>query len=216
MTLREEWLSKARDLIIEQVFSPHELRFAPIVRISTGICPGKSVGVCCNPEFADDGAINIFITPEYGSEQTMEVLGTLTHELTHAHLFSEGYLDHGHGAQFKGVCKLVGLEGRPKSATAHEGTELWATLQGVAASLGEYPMGPLRKKPKKTRQSEMITYVSPTDLEYTVKLKFSQAYEKKPPRDYNDQPMVPADNDKFLELEQAYLEGVDPEQEAAE
>lgn len=214
MTTREEWLTKAKDLIIEQVFKPHELHFAPIVRVSVGLCPGKSIGFCCDPNFADDGAINIFITPEHGNNESMEILSTLTHELCHATNYSEGHEKAGHGFQFTKVTKLVGLEGKPKSCGAREGTELYATLTGILMSLGDYPHAPLRKKEKKTRQSEMITYVSETDEEYTVKLKFSQVYEKGAPRDFNDQPMKPKDEDKWNELEAWYLS--DKSEEEAE
>jgi len=205
MITREEWLNKARDLIIEQVFKPYEVHFAPIIRVSVGLCPGKSIGVCCDPNFADDGAINIFITPEHGDKEAMEILSTLTHELVHAANYSDGHDQAGHGHQFKKIAYEVGLEGRPKSCGAKEGSELYTTLSGIYMTLGEYPHAPLHKKEKKTRQSEMITYVSETDEEYTVKLKFSQVYEKGAPRDFNDQPMKPKDQDKWAELEAWYL-----------
>ncbi len=216
MTTREEWLTKAKDLIIEQVFKPYEVHFAPIIRVSVGLCPGKSIGVCCSPKTADDGAINIFITPEHGNNDAMEILSTLTHELCHAENFSNGHEKAGHGHQFKKVAYQVGLEGKPKSCGAREGTELYATLNGILMSLGDYPHAPLRKKEKKTRQSEMLTLVSSTDEEFTVKVKFSQIYEKGMPKDYNGEPLVAKDKDKYSELEEAYLAQPDEEQEAAD
>lgn len=209
---REEWLTSAKDLIIEKIFKPNELEFPPLVKISCGLCPGKSIGICVYPEQADDNCIHIFISPELGKDDVTTILATICHELVHAHCMGQGY-ECKHGAPFSKLIRVIGLDGPPKATFASEGSELHATLSSLAVELGPYPHAPLRKKEPKKRQSEMITYVSPTDPEYTVKLKFSQAYEKKPPRDYNDQPMVPADNDKFLELEQAYLGGVDPEQE---
>jgi len=191
------------------------LRLAPIVRVSVGLCPGKAIGVCCSPETADDGAINIFITPEHGNNEAMEILGTLTHELVHAYLFSEGYMDVTHGHPFPATAKKVGLEGKPRSCGAKEVTELYATMNGIMQSLGEYPHAPLRKKEKKTRQSENITYVSETDPEFEVKVKFTQVYEKGAPRDFNDHPMKPKDQDKWAELETWYLSDKS-EEEAAE
>lgn len=215
MTLREEWLSKARDLIIEQVFTPHKLRFPPLVRVSVGICPGKAIGMCCNPEFSDEAAINIFITPEHGNDHIMEILGTLTHELVHANLFGEGYPDHGHGPQFVQVMKTVGLEGKPKSCTAVDGTELYATLQGIQATLGEYPHAPLRKKETKKRQSEILTWESSTDPEYTIKAKYSMTEEKGAPRDFNGEPMIVKDKDKLAILQDRTEEEIE-EREAKE
>ena len=213
-TDREEWLTKATDLIIEQVFAPHELRQPPILRVACGILPGRWAGACSNPEYADDSAVHIWISPKLGTGDEMEILGTLVHELVHSHCFAEGYTEHKHGAPFSSVIRTVGLEGKPAQATAHEGTELYATLQGIAASLGEYPHRPLRGKPKKTRQSEILAYVSSTDPDFEVKVKFSLAYEKGAPKDFNGEPMKPKDEEKWAELEEAYL-NKDEEQEAA-
>lgn len=211
---REEWLTKAMNLIIKQVFEPNNLRTPIVLRIACGLLPSKWLAACSNPENADDSACHIWVSPEMGTGDEMKILGSITHELVHSHCFAEGYLDHKHGNPFSSVIRTVGLEGKPSQATAHEGTELWATLEGIAAGLGEYPHRSLHKKPKKTRQSEMIAYVSETDEEYTVKLKFSQVYEKGAPRDFNDQPMRPKDQEKFAELEAWYLS--DKSEEEAE
>lgn len=199
--LREEWLSKAMNLIIDQVFVPNDLRMPPILKISCGICMGKAVGQCHKPDAADDGAVHIFVTPEHGSDEVMDILGTIVHELVHANCYAEGYLDCKHGHPFSKTIRTVGLEGKPKHATAHPGTELWATLEGIAAQLGEYPHKPLRKQPKATRRSEVLTWVSPTDDKYTVKCKYSLTVEKGVPRDYNSQPMIAKDPEKLAELE---------------
>lgn len=213
--LREEWLSKAMGLIIEQVFVPHELRMPPILKISCGICSGKAIGQCHKPDAADDGAVHIFITPEHGSEEVMDILGTIVHELCHANCYAEGHLEAKHGHPFSSIIRDVGLEGKPKHATAHPDTELWATLQGIASTLGEYPHKPLRKQPKATRRSEVLTWVSPTDDKYTVKCKYSLTVEKGVPRDFNSQPMVAKDPDKLAELENLMIEAAE-ELEAAE
>lgn len=215
MTTREEWLTKAKDLIIEQIFKPHDLHFSPILRVSVGPCPGKAVGFCCDPDFADDGAINMFVTPEHGNNEAMDVLSTLTHEIVHAQNYSEGHKS-GHGHQFTKIMKLVGLEGKPKSCGAHEGTELFATLTGILMSLGEYPHAPIRKKETKKRLSENLTWISSTDPEYSVKCKFSLSQDKGVPRDYNGEPMVPKDPDKFAELEDRTVEDIEEEEAAAQ
>jgi hypothetical protein len=226
--LREAWLDRAMRLIMEQVFAPHELRFAPLVKISVGMCPGKAIGVCYSPEGSDDGAIHIFVTPELGNDDVMKILGVVTHELVHAHLYSEGYFDVRHSHPFPQVSKQVGLEGKPKCATAVEGTELWATLEGMAVTLGDYPHAPLRKtKEPKKKLCETITWISETDPDYEVKAKLSMIQEKGAPKDFDGKPMVAKDPEKLAEVEAALearakadvkevLEALTGESEAAE
>jgi hypothetical protein len=216
MTLREEWLTRAMARIIEDVFTPNELRMPPIIKVSVGLCGGKAFGLCSRPQFADDAAIHIFITPEYGSDNVMEILGTLVHELSHAHVFGEGYEDCKHGSPYSSIIRTIGLSGKPANATAEPGTELWSTLEGIAQELGEYPHKPLRKKEPKTRKSEVLTWKSSTDEEYTVKCKYSLSQEKGVPRDYNGEPMVPKDPDKFAELEDRTVEDIEEEEAAAQ
>lgn len=233
MITREEWLTKAKNLIIEKVFQPHELRFPPLVKIGCAPLPCKTVGeganmlitgtlgICIYPDQAEDGCVHIFINTVMGNAHTMLILATIVHELVHAHVMGEGY-ECKHGFPFSKIIRTVGLEGKPKSTYVAEDSELYATLMFIGQQIGDYPHAPIRPKVKKTRQSEMITYVSETDEEYTVKLKFSQVYEKGAPRDFNDQAMKPKDQDKWSELEAWYLsdkseqEAADAEEKAAE
>lgn len=213
---REEWLNKAMHLIIKQVFEPNELRMPVILKIACGLCPGKAIGICSRPQYSDEAAVHIWITPELGTDDSMTILGTITHELCHASCHADGFDDVGHSHPFPSFCKKVGLSGKPKHATAEEGTELWSTLEGINMTLGVYPHKPLRKKEVKKRQSENLTWVSETDETYEVKCKFSLAYEHGNPRDYNGQPMAPKDKDKWHELEEWYLSQPDEDQEAAD
>jgi hypothetical protein len=224
VTTREEWLTKAKDLIIEQIFKPHELRFPPLVKVGCAPLPCKmtddgvavgTYGICIYPEQAEDGCVHIFINTVLGNGHIMEILGTLVHELVHAHVMGEGH-ECKHGFPFSKIIRTVGLEGKPKSTTVGEDTELHATLSGIAMQLGDYPHAPIRPKMTKKRQSEMLTLVSGTDPEFTVKVKFSQVYEKGMPKDFNGEPMVAKDPAKFAELEEAYLSQPDEEQEAAD
>lgn len=203
MSLREEWLTKAMDRIVEDVFQPNDLRFPPLKKISCGLCPGKAIGICVYPQQADDNCVHIFISPELGHDDVMTILGTIVHELTHCHVMGEGH-ECKHGFPFSKIIRTVGLEGPPKATFVAEGTELYATLSGIAAELGPYPHAPLRKKPVKTRKSEILTWISTTDEEFEVKCKFSTAYEKGTPRDFNGEPMKPKDPAKFDELEEDY------------
>jgi hypothetical protein len=222
---REEWLTKAMNRIIEDVFTPNELRIPPGTKISVAPLPCKptlpgekalgTYGVCWYPDRSDAGETQIFINAILGNDDVMDILGTVVHELVHAHVMGEGHESCKHGFPFSKIIRTVGLGGKPKSTTVDEGTELHATLSGIAVELGSYPHAPLRPKAKKVRQSEILTWVSETDPEYTVKAKFSLTQEKGVPRDYNSQPMVPKDPDKFAELEDRTVEEIE-EEEAAE
>lgn len=90
-----------------------------------------------------DNAPHIFISPLH--TEPVEVLSTLTHELTHAAL-PQGAK---HGAKFVRACKVLGLtEGKPTSASA--GPELREQLERLNAELGAWPHAALdaRSLPK--------------------------------------------------------------------
>lgn len=215
MTLtRDQWLTQAMNKIVEKVFKPVELSIPPLTKIACGICPGKAIGICANPEFADDGATHIWITPEHGADDVMTILGTIVHELVHANCFADGYMEHGHGHPFNKRIRDVGLAGKPKSTIVEEGSELWATLEGIAVDLGPYDHKPLRKKEKKTRQSEIVTWISESDPEFEVKCKYSVSVEKGTPRDPEGNPMVPKDQAKFDEIAARHEEVLTEEEEA--
>lgn len=211
--LREEWLEKAKDIIIEKIFKPNELEIPPLTKVACGPCPAKALGMCVYPNQAEDGATHIFISPSLGSEQSIEILSTLVHELVHSHVIGQGY-EVKHGFPFSKIIRTVGLEGKPAATFAAEGTELFTTLQGISATLGEYPHRPLIGKVPKKRVSEILTWVSTTDPEYTVKAKYSMTEEKGTPRDHNGEPMEVKDKEKLAELQDRSAEDTE-EQEAA-
>lgn len=204
---REAWLEKAMALTIEKVFKPHEdLIMPPILRIACGICPGsKTLGICTSPEFADDAAVHIWITPKLGNspEDTIVILATIVHELVHASVHARGYHDVKHGHPFSKDIRTVGLEGKPKSTFAAEGSELYTTLQGIALELGTYPHMPLRGKEPKKRLSKVLTWVSETDPDYTIKINYDLTEAHGAPRDYNNQSMALKDKDKLALIEES-------------
>lgn len=214
MKTRDQWLNDAMEAVIKKVFTPVNLRLPPITKIACGLCPGKALAVCTNPLFADDSAVHIWVTPGWGSENVMEILGAITHELCHAVAHAEGYNDCGHSHPFSKYIRDVGLEGKPKHATAVEGTELWATLEGIAAELGPYDHAPLRKKESKKRNSDVVTWVSSTDPEFEVKAKYSLTVEKGTPRDPSGVPMEPKDKAKYEEIAARHEAGLTEEEEA--
>jgi hypothetical protein len=225
MTLREEWLTQAMTRIIEDVFTPHELRMPVILKVSCAPLPCKvtepgetpqgTYGCCSYPEFSDDGAVHIFINTVLGNDDVMLILSTLTHELVHANCHAEGYHDAKHGHPFNKTIRTVGLEGKPARAHAQEGTELWATLSGIAQELGTYPHAPLRPKAAKKRVSRTLTWVSETDEDYTVKANYDLTEAKGAPRDFNGQPMVVKDKEKLSILENLTEEEIAEEESEA-
>lgn len=211
---REEWLTAAMDLIIEKIFVPNDLRLPQAVKISAaplrckpsipGEKPQGVYGECWKLDRSDDGSNQIFINTVLGNDDVVEILSTIVHELCHSVCYADGHEDAKHGFPFRDHIRTVGLAGKPKSTYAEPGSELFATLQAFAVELGDYPHSPLRPAFKKTRQSEILTYVSESDPDYQVKLKITQVLEKGVPKDPGGQPMIPKDQEKFLELEEIF------------
>jgi hypothetical protein len=225
-TTREEWLTAAMNRIIELCFKPHELRFPPLVKIGCAPLPCKidpdqpregqkplgTYGVFVLPDQALDGTAHIFINTSLGKSDVIEILATIVHELVHVHVWGEGYESVKHGHPFNKIIRDVGLSGKPKSTFAEPGTELYATLQGLVMELGEYPHAPIYPKMKKKRVSEVLTWISPTDEEYSVKCKYSLTEEKGVPRDYNGEPMIAKDPDKHAELQDRTEEEIEEQE----
>lgn len=150
---REQWYNAAVDL-----FRPH---FAaskleiPEVLVSCGIPKGglsknRVRGECWNAAASPTGIRHIFVSPI--EADALEVLGVLSHELTHSALPDEAK----HGKKFKDAMGLLGLEGQPKSAMP--GPQLRLIIDGMALQLGHYPHTPLTPKEKKDRQNTKKTF----------------------------------------------------------
>lgn len=146
---REEWLTKATDLLSTLFDEP-----VPQVHVSTGwpstlgtSTKKRRVGECWRPETSADGHSHIFISPVVAD--TMQVLGVLTHELIHA-IYPEAK----HKGKFVTEAKAVGLV--PPWTGTSVGPELEPTLKAFAEQLGEYPhyaLTPsLQRKVQTTRQ----------------------------------------------------------------
>ncbi len=184
---REQWLVESVKLIKEELFEPLEYWLPPVIRISVGLCGGKAIGVCFDPTCAEDGATHIFVDPK--KADPVEILATVVHELVHA---SVG-LECKHKGLFVKVIRELGLEGKPTQTYAAEGTELHATLTGMAVTLGEYPHAPLVRKKKASKPHAWISFLSPTDEDFIVRANKNTVKEKGPPRDFNGEPMIPKD-----------------------
>lgn len=162
-TLREEWLTAAKDLLVKEVFGPLECHIPPVIRVSVGLCGGKAIGLCVDPVCADDGSWSIFIDPKL--KDPVEVLATLVHEMVHAIVG----LECKHRGPFVKMIREVGLEGKPTQTYAAKDTELYATLTHLSQKLGQYPHAALTKKAKETKPSKWIAYISTTNEDYVIR-----------------------------------------------
>jgi hypothetical protein len=90
-----------------------------------------TIGQCFPPTMCADGVAQIFISPRISD--SVELLGTLLHELIHAHF--QGRF--GHRKAFSQAARKVGLAGPPTATTV--GAELRPLLVDYVARAGPYP-----------------------------------------------------------------------------
>lgn len=133
---REAWLQATTSFLFDLMEQHGLLRVA--IRVFCGwpsrggLAPRRTViGQCFSPQICADGCPQIFISPRLAD--SVEVLGTLLHELIHASVGCE----HGHGAKFSQTARKVGLTGRPTATTV--GDALCPSLLAYVAQVGEYP-----------------------------------------------------------------------------
>ncbi len=146
--LREYWLQQATLFLMEHM---QRCGLAPVpVRVSCG-WPSSgglglkrvTVGQCFAPTMCSDGVPQIFISPRMAD--SVDVLGTLLHELIHASF----HCQFGHGKAFSQAARKVGLAGPPTATIV--GDQLKPLLQEYVAQVGTYPHAaivPRRKKEK--------------------------------------------------------------------
>jgi hypothetical protein len=198
---REAWLTAAVEKCRQLLFEPNEMHLPPVIRISTGLCSGKGIGMCMAPECSTDGSEHIFISPEL--DDTLVIVATVAHELVHVSVGT----DCKHKGPFVKAIRELGMAGKPTATYAEPGTEFHATCTGIAASLGEYPHAKLVKKVKKTTKHNWISFISPSNEEYIVRANRNTVKELGPPRDYNGEPMVPKDPSQMEDDDEEGSEG---------
>lgn len=135
---REQWLRFVLQRM-RPVFAQEGSPLPRRVLVSVGIPTtrggsargGHAIGQCFGPQASQDGATQVFITPEIAD--THQVLATLVHELVHAAVGVEA----GHGPIFKDMALRVGLTGRMTSTTGSDA--LNAVAGHFAHALGAFP-----------------------------------------------------------------------------
>jgi hypothetical protein len=156
LNLREAWAGRAVEIFrpwFDELGSP----IPAVIRVSIGwpkSARGAVVGFCFPTEATEDGSVQIFLTPERGESDTLDVLGTIVHELQH----SADNCASGHKGDFARLNKAMGFLGKP--TTSKERTpELQAKLQAVADEIGPFPnpaITPIGKlKPQTTRMLKL-------------------------------------------------------------
>lgn len=151
---REDWLSEAVRLI-RPWFADLGETLPENIKISIGWskgAKGNAVGVCWPSRAAADGSTNIFMTPERGEEDVVQILGTIVHEMNHASDDCESQ----HKGHFAKLNRQLGFLGKPTSS-AEKTPELIARLEELAGLLGPFPhaaVTPVGKE--KTQKTYMI------------------------------------------------------------
>jgi hypothetical protein len=142
-TTREAWL-QAAVLNLTPLFAAKGHRVPP-VQVSMGFTStglrSHHIGECWSTAMAEDGVSHIFIVPSLGDP--VEILDVLVHELVHA----VDNCVHLHGRVFKKIARSVGLEGAMRSA--HAGKSLREKLTTLAAALGPFPHGAIRRRTRR-------------------------------------------------------------------
>lgn len=132
---REEWLQKAITLCSAHKFKKAGYK-VPKLHVSVGFPTGRGsknyIGQHWHPKASDDKVGSIFISPTIND--TVQVLGTLVHEMVHGVVGNEAK----HGPIFRKCALAVGLEGKMTHTEA--GAELIAYFKKILINrIGNYP-----------------------------------------------------------------------------
>ena len=133
---REAWLQAAASFLFDHIATQGLPRVT--VRVSCGwpVRGGVSrrrtvIGQCFPPSLCKDDTPQIFISPRLAD--SIDVLGTLLHELVHASVGCQ----HGHKKPFSQAARKVGLAGPPTATVV--GEQLRPLLVSYVERVGPYP-----------------------------------------------------------------------------
>jgi hypothetical protein len=153
--LREQWLNNAVTSV-RGIFHANGFPIPDHIRVSCGF-PSKrarslyrNVGEHFSPDASEDATHQIFISPVL--DDSVEVLGVLMHELSHAVTGSS------HGTEFKHCVRKVWLEGSLTQTKV--GKQFRENFAPILESLGIYPHAKLNVegsyKPQGTRMLKAV------------------------------------------------------------
>jgi len=134
---REDWLTKAAEAMANWFVEID--REVPPMRVSVGWPGGRAkknvtVGQCWPTTAAEDGVAQIFLSPVRGAADTVNVLGTLLHEMIHA----VDDCASGHAKDFIVMARSLGFEAKWTSSD-NRTEDLTERLTALAEILGEFP-----------------------------------------------------------------------------
>src|ERR1700680_655242 len=152
---REAWLQASAsylfDHIVEHGFPRIEVRVSCGWPVRGGMARGRTViGQWFPPPFWQDGTPQIFISPRIAD--SVDVLGTLLHELLHASVGCQ----HGHKKPFSQAARKVGLAGPPTATVV--GESLRPLLLSYVERVGPYPHAAITVKSKVKVGSRLRLY----------------------------------------------------------
>jgi len=163
---REEWLESAV-AEVRPVFTVFGSPLPKQIRVTCGF-PSRnarsrlrSVGEHWSPKASSDGTHEILISPVLSA--SLDVLGTLVHELCHAATDGDG-----HGAKFTRLARKMSLEGKPTETTA--GDKFKTAFADLLDGLGMYPHAKLNVGFDKKTQSTRMHKASCQHCGYTIRL----------------------------------------------
>ena len=153
--LREYWLHQATFFLFEHMqrcgLVPVPVRVSCSWPTSGGLGLKRvTVGQCAPPTICKDGVPQIFISPRL--DDSLEVLGTLLHELLHASVGCH----FGHGKEFSQAARKVGLAGPPTATVV--GEQLKPLLQSYLDQAGPYPHAAVLPRQKEKKGSRLRLY----------------------------------------------------------
>jgi hypothetical protein len=163
---REQWLELAVSEL-RPIFDLKGHALPEKIRVSCGF-PSKNarsrlrrIGEHWSPDASSDGTHEILISPVLSD--TLQVLGTLVHELCHA-----AHDGDGHGSKFSKAARDLWLEGKPTEATA--GDRFKQNLTDLIDGLGAYPHAALNVGFEQKKQSTRLLKACCPSCGYTIRL----------------------------------------------
>ena len=139
-TSREDWLTKAANMMCAELFAPQTSIEKPAFRVTVAPMASKHLGECYPRSRSADNTSEIFITAH--CDDSALILATLVHELVHAYDDCQS----GHKGAFKQLATSVGLTGKMTATTPTDA--LAATLAEYVDLLGPIPHAAISKKSK--------------------------------------------------------------------
>lgn len=167
---REEWLIKAKELLISEVFDQHpNVPDVPEVHLSVG-WPGSNSkkttgGECWSRAASADGLNHIFISPAHLSSPA-RIVATLAHEIIHAIDDCES----GHRGEFARIARTIGLKA-PMTESIPD-NELSETIAGIVDTLGPFPSGSVAV-PRATKARPSYVACRCDETGFTARLTFA-------------------------------------------